>query len=271
MEYVEVQGEQVPKVGLGTWMMNGEECRTAVERALELGYRHIDTAPAYGNEAMVGAAVEKSGVDRDEIFVSSKIWLENLRRDAVRKSALESRRRLAVDSIDLMLVHWPNPEVPLGETLEAMLRLQEEGTIRYLGVSNFTPAMVEEALLIAPVMCVQVEYHPYLAQHELLTLCRRANLALTAYSPLARGKVKDDPVLREIGEAHGKSAAQVALRWLVQQTDVAAIPKASSERHLKENIAVFDFELGRDEMRRVAALARGERLIDPEFAPRWQG
>lgn len=270
MHYVEIQGEQVPKIGLGTWMLEGDACRAVVERALELGYRHIDTAQAYGNESKVGGALETSGIDRDEIFLTTKIAFDNLRRDAVLRSAHESRRRLASEYVDLLLVHWPSPDVPLGETLEAMMELQEDGVTRHVGVSNFPPSLLEEALTIAPILAVQVEYHPFLAQHRLLAMCRRADLMLTAYSPLARGRVAKEPVLQEIGERHGKTAAQVALRWLVQQTDVAAIPKASSEEHLRDDIDVFDFALSLDEVHRVDGLARGERLIDPEWAPRWE-
>lgn len=269
MEYVDVQAESVPKIGLGTWQMTGDECRGAVERALELGYRHIDTAQAYQNEAMIGAAIETSGLERDEIFLSTKLGLDNLRRDDVIRTAHDSRRRLAVDYIDLLMIHWPSEEVPLSETLEAMMRLQEEGTIRYIGVSNFTPSLLEEAMGIAPIMAVQVEYHPFLAQHRLLAICRQRELMLTAYSPLARGKVAKDRTLREIGEKYGKTPAQVALRWLAQQHNVSAVPKASTEEHIRENLEIFDFELDTEEQRRVAALDRGERLIDPDFAPQW--
>lgn len=269
MEYVDASEMHIPKIGLGTWQMTGDEARGAVERALELGYRHIDTAQSYGNEAMIGGAIQTSGIPREELFITTKIDLGNLRYDDVLRTCHDSRRRLALDYIDLLLIHWPSEEVPMAETLRAMLRLQEEATVQHLGVSNFTPPLLTEALTMAPISNVQVEYHPFLAQHELLRICRERDLVLTAYSPIAHGLVEDDPTLLEIGERHGKTPAQVTLRWLIQQHNVCAIPKASTEEHLRENLDVFDFELARDEVVRIAELDRGERLIDPDFAPKW--
>lgn len=269
MEYVDVRGANIPKIGLGTWQITGDECRRVVEEAIRLGYRHIDTAQMYENEPKVGAGIAASGVDRDELWVTSKLGLENLRRDAVARSTHESLRRLGLEYLDLMLIHWPSEEVPLRETLEAMAKLQDSGEIRHIGVSNFTPSLLEEALEIAPVMCNQVERHPFLAQDRIEALCERHELMLTAYSPLARGKVEKNETLRELGEAHGKTASQIALRWLTQHKNVAAIPKASSTDHLRANLDVFDFELDGAEANRIAKLANGERLIDPEWAPDW--
>ncbi|MFW5924870.1 MAG: aldo/keto reductase [Myxococcota bacterium] len=273
MQYVDTHGAKVPALGLGTWQMQGRTCRDAVEKAIELGYRHFDTAQMYGNEADVGAGLEAAirtgGLDRDDFWITTKLDLGNLARDDVRKSTLEGLKRLSTRRIDLLLIHWPSPEVPLRETLDAMRELVEEGWVGHLGVSNFPPALLKEALGLAPLSCIQVEYHPFLSQHALLELAREHGLMFTAYSPLARGRVNDEPVLQTIGERHGKSPAQVTLRWLMQQDRVAAVPKASSEAHLRENLDVFDFELTPDEMRQVFELERGERIIDPDFAPDW--
>lgn len=273
MEHVEVQGAKIPKIGLGTWMLEGRQCREMVERALALGYRHIDTAQGYGNEAEVGAglaaAMKRGGIDRDELFVTTKLAMDNLTRERVGPSARASLERLGLDRLDLLLIHWPSESVPLRETLEAMQRLVEEGLVRHLGVSNFTLALLEEARSIAPILANQVEHHPFLAQDRLLEIAEQTELCLTAYSPLARGRVERSDVLRSIGEQHGKSASQVALRWLIQHPNECAIPKASSEAHLRANLDVFDFTLSDAEMRRISGLARGERLIDPAWAPRW--
>ncbi|HJL18558.1 MAG TPA: aldo/keto reductase [Sandaracinaceae bacterium LLY-WYZ-13_1] len=269
MEYVDVGGARIPKIGLGTWQLTGEACRDVVEKAIAAGYRHIDTAQMYENEAKVGAAIAASGVDRDALWVTTKLGLDQVSADAVGRSTHDSLRRLGLDYVDLLLIHWPSEEVPLRETLGAMQRLQETGEVRHLGVSNFTPSLLEEARELAPIVCNQVEYHPFLSQDALRTLCDRHELMLTAYSPLARGEVAKNETLRAIGERHGKSAVQVGLRWLTQQKNVAAIPKTSDPDHLKANLEIFDFELDADDANRIAKLARGERLIDPSWAPEW--
>lgn len=269
MKYIDAHGMDVPALGLGTWQVTGAECRRVVEKALEIGYRHIDTAQMYENEAEVGAALRSSGLARDDFWVTTKVSPEHAAPKEVTRTTHDSLKRLAVDSIDLLLLHWPQPAVPLEQTLGAMQRLQEEKVVRHIGVSNFTPPLLDEALRLAPIGCLQVEYHPYLGQSQLLQMAQDRDLLFTAYCPLARGKVAQDPVLREIGEAHGKSAPQVALRWLLQQHNVAAVPKASSEAHLRSNFEIFDFELDAEEARRIAQLERGERLINPSFAPQW--
>jgi 2,5-diketo-D-gluconate reductase B len=228
----------------------------AVERALALGYRHIDTAQMYANEGEVGRAIRNSGVDREEIFLVTKVRTSSFSHGGVIRSTRESLEKLQTGFVDLLLMHWPNPSVPLEETLGAMRELQEEGSVRHVGVSNFPPSMVEEAAQHATVFCNQVEYHPYRAQDELLGQAEEMDYLLTAYSPVARGRVSNDATLKEIGEAHGKTPAQVALRWLIQQQQVAAIPKAASEDHLRSNIDVFDFELSDEEMGRIFALRR---------------
>jgi 2,5-diketo-D-gluconate reductase B len=264
-----VAGTEIPKLGFGTGQLAGDACAEGVRDALELGYRHIDTARAYGNEAQVGWGLERSGVDRGSIFLTTKLWYTGLRAPQVREQLEGSLRDLGVEHVDLLLIHWPNARVPLAETLGAMTELQEQGKARHLGVSNFPSRLVREALEIAPIICDQVEYHPYLGQPEVLALARDRDLLVTAYSPLARGEIHRDPVLREIGETHGKSAGQVALRWLLDQPHVAAVPKASSHEHRATNLDVFDFELSDDDRGRIAGLARGLRTEDPSWAADW--
>src|SRR5918998_4889288 len=256
MEHQKIRGVQVPSLGLGTYRLSGEECARAVERALSLGYRHIDTAQMYDNEGEVGRGIQSSGIAREDIFLVTKVRTSAFPHDRTIRSTRESLRKLGTDYADLLLMHWPNPSVPLEETLGAMRELQEEGSVRYIGVSNFPPSMVEDAARHAEIFCNQVEYHPYEAQDELPEQAKEMDYLLTAYRPLSKGTILNDETLQEIGEAHGKTPAQVALRWLIQQVKVAAIPKATSEDHLRSNFDVFDFELSNEEMERVSRLSR---------------
>jgi 2,5-diketo-D-gluconate reductase B len=256
LEYQNIKGENVPALGLGTWRLSGEQCATAVELALGTGYRHVDTAQMYGNEAEVGRGIRDSGVDRGDVFLVTKLATSNFNHDAVLDSTRESLKKLDTDYVDLLLMHWPYPSVPVGETVGAMAELQEAGSVRHVGVSNFSPSQVEEAAEYATIFCNQVEYHPYRDQGELLEQAREMDYLLTAYSPVAKGRATNDATLEEIGASHDKTPAQVALRWLVQQDKVAAIPKASSEEHLKSNLDIFDFELSTEEIDRVFALGR---------------
>jgi 2,5-diketo-D-gluconate reductase B len=269
MYYIEIGKTRIPKLGLGTWQLEGHAAREVVETAIELGYRHIDTAQAYHNEAEVGAAVMASDLRREDFFVTTKVDYSHLAHDQVLKSVDQSLERLGTGYVDLLLIHWPNESVPLRETLLAFEEIRREGRTRHIGVSNFPPGMLKEARELAPILCEQVEYHVYLQQRNLQRYAQQNDLLLTAYCPLARGKVADDEVLREIGQPHAKSPQQVALRWLIQQPQVAAIPKSSSREHLASNIDIFDFSLTPDEMERIAQLDHGERLIDPDFAPAW--
>ena len=219
-----VQGVEIPKLGLGTWQLGGRACERAVADALELGYRHIDTARMYGNEVEVGRAIAAAGVDRDEVFVTTKLLPSAHTAGGVRRQLDGSLTDLRLDHVDLLLIHWPSTDgTPLAETLGAMCELREQGATRHIGVSNFPRAMALEARELAPIVCDQVEYHPYLGQPELLALARERDLMLTAYSPLAQGEVLRDPVIRDIAEAHGRSPAQVVLRWLLDQPNVAAV------------------------------------------------
>jgi diketogulonate reductase-like aldo/keto reductase len=262
MQTIDHHGSRVPVLGLGTWELRGEGCVDAVERALALGYRHLDTAQGYFNEAEVGEGLRRSAVPRDEVFLTTKVRPRNYAAAAVRSSTEDSLAALGVEHVDLLLMHWPNRDVPLEETLGAMRDLQDRGLVRHVGVSNFAPTMLRQACELAEIFTNQVEYHPFLSQTVLLREAARLGHLLTAYSPVARGKVEDDAVLREIAANHGKTPGQVALRWLIQQPGVMAIPKAASETNQRRNIEIFDFTLSDDEMTGIHALDRGERLVD---------
>jgi 2,5-diketo-D-gluconate reductase B len=266
-----IQNTPIPSVGFGTWQITGQDCVSGVRDALHLGYRHIDTAQIYDNEAEVGQGIADSGVDRDQIWLTTKVWRSALSPKAIVTSTEESLRKLSVDHVDLLLVHWPIfKQATLAQILEAFVGLQERELTRHIGVSNFPSKLLDQAAQLAPLFTNQVEYHPYLDQSPVLKVCRKHGLLLTAYSPLARGKVLNDPVLTEIGAKTGHSAAQVALRWLVQQPGVSAIPKASSEKNRKANLAVSEFEISASDMARIHALAKPDgRVIDPPFAPNW--
>jgi 2,5-diketo-D-gluconate reductase B len=269
LRHLEIQGTTVPKLGFGTWEILGRDCEEAVSDALEIGYRHIDTAQAYDNEAEVGKALAAADVPRKELWLTTKLWRDDFAADRVRPSAEGSLERLQVDCVDLLLLHWPNDAVPLDETLTALAGLRDEGLIKHFGVSNFPAGMLREALTTAPIFADQVEFHPYLGQDRLVELAVEKDFMLTAYSPLARGRVPEDDTLRAIGEAHGKTAGQVTLRWLLDKPNVATIPKASSHERRVENFEVFDFELTDDERARIEALPKDERIIDPRWAPDW--
>ena len=271
MPFVEANGARIPAIGLGTWELRGRTCARIVEQALKLGYRHIDTAQIYENEREVGEGLRASGVRRDELFVTTKIWTTHFAPNDLERSTKESLAKLRLSEVDLLLLHWPNPHVPLAETLGALAHVKKLGMSRHIGVSNFTVALIEEARALCPepLACDQVEYHPYLDQTKVLEACARHGMAVIAYSPVAKGRIKNDQKLAQIGQAYGKSAAQVCLRWLVQQ-NVAAIPRTSKIERLSENIAIFDFKLSDDEMRQIFEMASPKgRLTDYGFAPKW--
>jgi 2,5-diketo-D-gluconate reductase B len=249
-------GGKLPVLGLGTWELSGRRCVDVVGRALELGYRHVDTAEMYANEGAVGQALAASGLDRREVFLTSKVWTSHFRAADVPRTAERSLRLLRTDYLDLLLMHWPNPEVPLRETLEALAGLLEAGKVRAIGISNFPPELLRQALDAspAPIACDQVRYHVGHDQEELRRAARAAGVAVTAYWPLRHGGLLGEAALAEIGRNHGKSPAQVAIRWLIEHEGVATIPKASSDAHLTANLEVFDFELSGEERRRLASL-----------------
>jgi diketogulonate reductase-like aldo/keto reductase len=272
MLYVETHGARIPALGFGTFRLDGRTAERMVRYALEIGYRHIDTAQMYGNEAEVGAAIAASGVARDEIWLTTKIWPDSFREGDLPRAAGQSVRRLRTEP-DLLLLHWPNPEVPLRETIGALNDAKRQGLTRHIGISNCPSALIRESVALSaePLIVNQVEYQPYLSQRAVLEEVRRNGMALTAYSPVAQGKVFSDPTLARIGERHGKNPGQVALRWLIQQDGVGAIPRSSREAHAMANLEIFDFALSTAEMAEIFALARPDgRLVDPAgFAPNW--
>ncbi len=270
---VRVFGAAIPRIGLGTWQLRGEACSGIVAEALRLGYTHIDTAQGYRNEGEVGEGIEASGVPRDGIFVTTKVMPPNMRAGDLERSVEKSLRKLRVDAIDLLLLHWPNPEVPLEETIPALNAVKRAGLTRHIGLSNFTIALLEKAwrLTSEPFAAEQVELHPYLDQTKIRAAIAARGMALIAYCPIALGRVATDPAIKAIADAHRRSPAQVTLRWLMQQPDVVAIPKTSRPERLRENLSVFDFELTDDEMTRLSALTRpGSRLVnEPQWVPQW--
>jgi diketogulonate reductase-like aldo/keto reductase len=264
MEYVTLHtGAQMPFIGLGTWALRGEEGSAAVERALAMGYRHIDTAEGYGNEAEVGEGIRRAGLPREELFVTTKVGMNHLRQEDVLSACEGSLQRLGLDYLDLYLVHWPNREIPMAETFGALARLHAEGRVRHVGVSNFYEFHLREAVLVSPVPIAanQVEYHPYLNQRELLTWCRERSIVVESYSPIAQGRILQDPLLLELAAKYQRSVAQVCLRWLTQ-IGVPAIPKASSEEHLRANLALFDWALDADDLARIEAIPHLYRVIN---------
>jgi len=270
MQAVEAKGFKIPIVGLGTWELRGRDCARLVEQAIRLGYRHIDTAQMYANEAEVGEGVRASG-KRAEVMVTTKVAHTNLAPQDVDRSVKESLRKLRIDEIDLLLIHWPNERIPLAETLGAMASLKQAGYVKQLGVSNFTVKLLDEATKVCsePLVCNQIEYHPFLDQSKVIAACQRHGMAVVAYSPIARGSAKGNEVLERIGKAHGKSGAQVSLRWLVQQ-GIVVIPRTSRLERLAENFAVFDFTLSPAEMTEIAALSgAAKRIVNLAWSPQW--
>jgi 2,5-diketo-D-gluconate reductase B len=271
MQFVEAGGAKIPAIGLGTWELRGRSCARLVEQALKLGYRHIDTAQIYENEREVGEGIRTSGVRRDEVFVTTKVWTTHFAPNDLERSTKESLSKLRLTEVDLLLLHWPNPHVPLAETLGALAHVKALGMARHIGVSNFTVALLDEAVAgcAEPLVCDQVEYHPYLDQTKLLGACACHGMAMVAYSPIAKGRIKSDRTLARIGARYRKTAAQVCLRWLVQQ-NVAAIPRTSRVERLSENIEIFDFMLSDDEMQQIFMMGGTKgRLTDFGFAPDW--
>jgi diketogulonate reductase-like aldo/keto reductase len=266
------RGAQIPVIGFGTSQLG--DCAGIVATALKLGYRHIDTAWKYGTEKGVGEGIRASGVPRREIFLCTKVSHEYLRAADFARSVEESLKRLQTDYVDLLHVHWPSTDgIPLEETLGALAKAKREGKARHIGVANFNIAMTADAMRLCPepLVTLQAEYHPYLDQSKVLAFCRRAGLIFTAYCPLGRGRLFKDPVIAEIARAKGRTVAQVALRWLVQQGNIAPIPRSSNPQHMAESLEVFDFTLTDDEMKRISALKRPDgRIANPAGrAPAW--
>ena len=270
---VTANGASIPALGFGTCRIPGPDVLRIVPHALKAGFRHIDTAQIYGNEAEVGEAIAASGVTRGEVFLTTKVWVENYRHDAFLASVDESLKKLKTDHVDLLLLHWPNEAVSLAEQIDALNAVRQAGKVRHIGVSNFSTALMAEAVRLsnAPIVTNQIEYHPYIDQDVVIAAAKAAGMLVTGYYGMADGKVFDDPVLKEIAAGRGKSVAQVVLRWLVQQQGVVALSKTVSEARVEENLAIFDFELSADEMAAIRALARPDgRIVSPEgLAPVW--
>jgi len=267
---VEANGAKIPQVGFGTWTLRGKDCARLVEQAIAVGYRHIDTAQMYENERDVGEGVRASG-KRDQVFITTKVTPENLHAGDLERSAHKSVKTLGVSAVDLLLIHWPNARIPLAETIGALNKVKRDGLTKHIGVSNFNVALIEQATKLseAPLVCDQVEYHPFLDQSKVIGSCKKHRMAVVAYSPIARGGTQQDNVIARIAQAHGKSPAQVSLRWLVQQ-GIIVIPRTSKAERLKENIALFDFELSATEMKEIAGLAhRHGRIVDWAYSPQW--
>jgi len=270
---VEANGASIPLLGLGTWELRGAVCRRIVEQALRLGYRHLDTAELYENEREVGEGLRGSGVRRRDVFVTTKIWPTHFAPRDLERAARDCLVRLRLNETDLLLLHWPNPQIPLAETLGALGKVKRDGLTHHIGISNFTVALVEQAVQLStePLVCNQIECHPFLDQSKVIAACHAHDMAIVAYSPIAQGKIRNNEVLSTIGHRHGKTAAQVCLRYLVQR-NIVVIPRTSRVERLSENAAIFDFSLSDEDMTEVAGLARRRhRLVDWAFSgqPRW--
>lgn len=260
----------IPKIGLGTWPMTGSACTAAVENALGIGYRHIDTAERYENEAEVGAGIAAAGLAREDIFVTSKVWWDHLAPAQIRAACDASLARLGLDYLDLYLIHWPAPGMDLRAALETVQALKEEGRVKAIGVSNFPLALmraVEETGI--PIAALQVEYHAMLSQRKLLDWCAPRGIVLEAYAPIARGMFSDDPVLNRIAEAHGAQPLQIALAWLLNQDLVVPIPKAQDFARQQANLDALAITLSPEEMAAIEALPKDRRQVNPSFAPAW--
>jgi 2,5-diketo-D-gluconate reductase B len=274
MHTVTANGAHIPALGFGTFRMPGADILRVLPKALDLGFRHVDTAQIYGNEAEVGQAIAGSGIARADIFLTTKVWVDKFAKGDFAASVDESLKKLKTDYVDLLLLHWPQSDVPLGERVDSLNAVKKAGKVKNIGISNFNIAMMEEAanLSDAPIATNQVEFHPYLDQSKLLQAAREKGISLTAYYLMADGKVPDDPLLKEIGARHGKTAAQVVLRWAVQQEGVIALSKTATESRLAENYDVFDFELSAEDMAAIQGLARADgRIVNPGHLrpPHW--
>jgi 2,5-diketo-D-gluconate reductase B len=271
MEHLQTQGISLPRLGLGTFRMQGEVCRAAVESALALGYRHIDTAEMYGNEDAIGAAIAVSDVARKDLHVTTKVWHENLAPDAIRRAFDASLKKLRLDQVDLYLVHWPSKNMNLPAIFETLLKLRQEGRTRAIGVANFNLARLKTVVeeIKAPIACNQIEYHVMLDQTKVAKYLAAKSIPLVAYAPLAQGRAASDETLISIGRKHGASAAQVALKWLLEQNGVAAIPKASRAQSQQANLDALKLKLDDEDRRAIAALPKDKRFVNPGFAPVW--
>jgi 2,5-diketo-D-gluconate reductase B len=264
-------GLDLPAIGLGTWPMTGSECTQAVRQALDVGYRHIDTATAYENEAAVGQALRDSDVPREQIHLTTKVWWDRLEPNAMRQSLEDSLRALGTEQVDLFHIHWPGTDWDLARSIDTLVALRDEGKARHIGVANFPLGLLRQVVetLGAPLSAIQVEYHVLLSQQPLLDFARSHDLLLTAYTPLARGQAAAQPVIQAIARKHGVLPSQVALKWLLDQDGVAAIPKASSRDNQLANLAALTVQLDDEDRAAIAGLPKDQRVVSPPFAPDW--
>jgi 2,5-diketo-D-gluconate reductase B len=271
MENLQTQGISIPRLGLGTYRMQGDICHAAVESALGLGYRHIDTAEMYGNEEAVGAAIASSGVARKELHVTTKVWHENLAPDAIKRSFDASLNKLRLDHVDLYMVHWPSKNMDLPAIFNTLAKLKDEGRTRAIGVCNFNVALLKTVVeqIQAPIACNQIEYHVMLDQTPVKSYLAARSIPITAYAPLAQGRAASNETLMAIGRKHGANAAQVALKWLLDQDGVMAIPKAKGAESQQANLDAQKLTLDDDDRKAIAALPKDQRFVNPPFAPAW--
>lgn len=268
---IETKLLRMPKLGLGTWPMKGAECQAAVESAIAMGYRSIDTAEMYGNEAEVGAGIAASGVARDALFVTTKVWHDKLTKDGIAGAIAASLGKLKLDYVDLFHIHWPNPAMDLHEALGGLESARSAGLTKAVGVCNFPPSLFRRALSagVAPIACLQVEHHVYLDQTPLKAIAREHGIAFTCYSPTTKNAVAEDPVMRGIAQKHGATPVQIALAWLLREDGVAAIPKAAGAMNQGANLGALAIRLDDGDIAAIDALPKKRRLVNPAFAPDW--
>ncbi|MFL1406839.1 2,5-didehydrogluconate reductase DkgB [Marinobacter sp. M1N3S26] len=265
--------DALPPIGMGTFRLKGDDAREAVRSALSLGYRHVDTAQIYQNEAAVGDGITTSGIPRREIFITTKVWFDRFHRSNLINSLQTSVQQLKTDHVDLALIHWPSPgdEVPMEEYLTALRDAQREGLTDHIGLSNFTCAQMDQAKEIlgdTPIFTNQVEVHPFLANRKVVDHAQKLGIPVTGYMPLAVGKVMEDDILREIAKSHHATPAQIAIAWCLSR-GVVPIPSSTRPKHQTQNLDALKIELSADEIRAIDALDRNERIANPDFAPEW--
>lgn len=268
-KHIKIGKEKIPALGFGTFRLGGQDCLDGAADALDIGYRHLDTAQMYKNEEFVGEAIERSGIQRDEIFLTTKVTPDNMAKEKFIPSVEESLKKLRTDHVDLLLIHWPSHDEANKEAIHELTLAKEKGYARLIGVSNFTLRQLKSAKELAEISCNQVEYHPYLGQEKILSFIHENNMFLTAYSPLGVGKILKDEIIISLSEKYGHSPAQIVLRWHIQQENVAAIPKASDRKHRKDNFEIFDFELSDDDMQTIFDLDQKNRIVNPPWSPEW--
>jgi 2,5-diketo-D-gluconate reductase B len=271
MQSITANGATIPTIGLGTWQLNGPAGSRITEQALRLGYRHLDCALIYGNEREVGEGLHASGVKREDVFITTKVPHTELAPPALERAVKQSLANLRVTDVNLLLIHWPNPQIPLAETMGAMAEMKKKGYTRHIGISNFTVALIDEAVKLSsePIVTNQIEWHPYLDEEKVRAACKKHGISVTAYCPIARGRAVGDEVMTNVGKKYGKTAGQVSLRWLTQKGAIV-IPRTSKVERLTENMSIFDFELSAADMAEVDALAKpAGRVVSVGWAPKW--